>query len=172
MRYFEVQVVVVAGDNAYESVSRSKTPQLVLCFPSKSGEILPNSVDGHLVWMVSLQPRKSKFLSPGQKQPAFVGANVGNVCDPRLIGLLGIKILLEVVLGNVGDLATFIAWLPVANLCFKSFLFHQSGNTVPATGLTLFTQVLVDLTITIDATAFKPELLDESQQSFVILLAR
>jgi hypothetical protein len=33
MRYFEVQVVVVAGDNAHESVSKSKAPQLVLCFP-------------------------------------------------------------------------------------------------------------------------------------------
>jgi len=35
IRYFDVLIVIVAGDNAYESVSRSKALQNVSLFPLK-----------------------------------------------------------------------------------------------------------------------------------------
>ena len=66
MRYFEVPVVVIAGDDAHESVSRSKTPQLVLCSPSKSRKIQSNAVDCQSFRMVSSQPEKQIPVRPGK----------------------------------------------------------------------------------------------------------
>ena len=78
--------------------------------------------------------------------------------------MLDIEILLQVVLGQDGDTATFIARFTVTNLCFQAFQLHQSGYTVPATGLALFPEILVDLAVAIDATALQPGLLEQTQQ--------
>ena len=54
-------------------------------------------------------------------------------------------------IGKNGNLAAFVAWFVVTDLCFETLLLHQAGNTIYAARFAKLAEVFVDLAIAIDA---------------------
>src|SRR5690606_11544596 len=102
--------------------------------------------------------------------PTLIGADVGDVGDPDLVRFTDVELPLQAIGRSHRWLATVIAGTPtIAGLRAQSFSPHQASHAVPATGLPQLTQVVVDLAITVDPTAFQPGMFDQSEQALIFL---
>lgn len=105
-----------------------------------------------------------------QIQPAFIGADVGDVGDPDLVRLADVELALQPVRRWCGWLATIAtSTSTVAGLRTQSFRTHQPGDTMPPTALTQFAQICMDLSIAINPTTLQPGMLDQTQQTLIVL---
>ncbi len=83
---------------------------------------------------------------------------------PDLIRLADIELPLQPIGCSHRRFASVIARSPtIAGLRTQPLHSHQAGYAMPATGLAQFTQIIVNLAIAIDPTAFQPGVLDQPE---------
>src|SRR5690606_16775710 len=104
-----------------------------------------------------------------QIQPSLMGADVGDVSHPRLIGRAYVKLLLQEVLGHQAGAPASIAWPAlVTRLGAQVILPHEPCHPVPAAALTQIPQIVGDFTVAVDLTAVVPALADEPYESSIL----
>jgi Protein of unknown function (DUF2699). len=105
-----------------------------------------------------------------QVQPAFVGADVGDVGDPGTIGGYGVELPCQMVVCDHGRLASAHAGsAAITNLRPQAFATHQPGHPVLAAALAQITQVAGNLAVAVHAPALQPGLLDQAQYAPIVL---
>src|SRR5690606_13862733 len=97
----------------------------------------------------------------GQIQPSLMGADVGDVGHPRLIGRGHVELLLqEVLCHQAGAPASVTRPTLVTRLGAQPVLAHQPRHPMPATDLAQISQVVGHLAIAVDWTTVVPALAD------------
>ena len=90
----------------------------------------------------------------------------------NLIGRFDIEVLFQLILGHDRWLAVAVRSTAITHLCPQTLLLDQAIEPMLAASLANSTQVMSELAITIDTTAFQAGLLDQAQQSLITLLAK
>ena len=116
--------------------------------------------------------RTYRFDDDRQVQRALVRAGMHDVADPGFVRLGHDKLLLQAVRCNDAGRPRLLPRTTVTHLGPEPGLLHQAAHTVLTAALADIPQVPVDLAVAVDATAFQPELLDESGQPLVLYLSR
>ncbi len=105
----------------------------------------------------------------GQKQPTFMRSDIGDVGHPGGVRLRDIELALQVVRRDNRRTPALVSLvLLVADLGLDVILMRQPFNAAFTARLAQIPQVVVNLAVTIHATAFQPRLLDQAQQSPVL----
>ena len=103
-----------------------------------------------------------------QIQPAFVGADICEIRDPRLVLALNLELTIQRVWSDVTDATAFktsVALIAPRRADFR--ITHDPVDTVFATVFTVIFEVFCDVAIAIGTAAFKPELFDQAKKPLV-----
>lgn len=99
-----------------------------------------------------------------------MGADVGDVRHPRLVGHFHRELLLQHIGGSHRRCpAPRVGTPAVTPLGLQAFLLEQLGHPVFAALLTQVTHVQGELAVTVNPTAFQPGVLEQAQQPAVVL---
>src|SRR5690606_9722102 len=98
----------------------------------------------------------------GHIQPYLMGADVGDVGHPRMIGRGYIELLLQEVRGHQAGAPASIAWPElVTRLGSQLLLTHQSRTRVFTAALTHVVQIMGHLAVSIDMSAVLPTMANQ-----------
>lgn len=107
-----------------------------------------------------------------QKQPAFVGADVGDVRDPDAVRCLGPEFPVEDVAHHTDRAAPVAGLAAVADLCTEALRIHQASHPMPAASFAGFAQVERDLAVAVYAAAGRSTVvLGQAQHALVFTIA-
>src|SRR5574343_34235 len=98
--------------------------------------------------------------------------DVGDISHPHLVRRRYIKVLFQPIGGDHRRAPIAVSTTTIADLGAQPFLPHQTINAVLAAALTEVTQIVGDLAVAIDATAFQPGVLDQAEQTLIFLGTR
>ena len=102
-----------------------------------------------------------------QIQPAFIGADVGDVSDPDLVRLRHCEFPLQQVWCRGGRYADLVAWPLVAAHRAQLGLAHQACNALLAASNACLAQVAMNAWAAVDTLAVLKGLSDVSHEGFI-----